>query len=269
MQIVVGMKMHMKGGISESPWTVWAVIIFVGIAVATIFFLRTYYIDYAAVLKTPTDKLQAIESANAIKSCLQGGKLYVTRELLDEQNGKGVEDICGFGKPYAQAYLKDMETGQPWLFPSYVGQPDHEIWIPIAYSEFDEITNANQNIPGGEYVIYAKWFGVGMIDIRANDIMLEIYPSVTYPKDARKIESVNFADIRKWMAGITKNDGKDGSIKVSIPATGTAVTALLPEGYTLKGCSDVGDIFNHEACVKVFKGASEIHLGRLYVDVNS
>lgn len=259
----------MKGDITTSTSTVFAVIIFAGVVVATIFFLRTYYIDYAAILKTPTEKLGAIEAANAIRNCLQEGKLYATRDLLEEYKGRNVESICGFGRPHADAYLMDTETGQRWLFPSYVGEPDHEVWIPIAYSEFDEITNANQNIPGGEYVIYAKWFGVGTIDIRANDIMLEVYPSVLYPEGAGKVESVNFVDIRKWMASITKNDKKDGTIRVGIPATGTTVTALLPEGYTLKGCSDVGDIFNHEACVKVFKSASEIHLGRLYVDVSS
>jgi hypothetical protein len=267
---MIGRTKRSKGSITESPWTVWAVVIFAGITVATIFFLRTYYIDYAAILKTPSEKLQSVEAANAIKSCLQDGKLYVTRELLDESKGKSVEEICGLSKPHANAYLKDMETGQTWLFPSYVGEPDHEIWVPIAYSEFDEITNTNQNIPAGEYVIYAKWYGVGMIDIRANDILIALYPSALYPPGAEKVQSVNYAGMMQWMNGL-KDGEKEGTGKVTIPAGGAVVTALVPSGFKLTGCSEVGDLASvqHEACVKVFRGASEIHLGRLYVDVNS
>jgi len=259
----------MKGGMPQSPWAVWAVIIFVTIGVAVIFFLRIQYVDYAAFLKTPPEKLKAIEAANSIRSCFQGGKPYVTRELLEQHNGKDISDVCGFSNPHADAYVLDTETGQQWQFGfhSYVNSPDHEVWIAIAYSNFDEIKDAGYAF-SGEYVIRAKWFNVGTVDIRPNDVMLEFYPSAMYPGGTLGMESVQPTKVREWIEGMIKNGKTEDVKKVNLPGIGVKIMDMMPGGYALKECKDVGDLLSHEACVKVFKGVNEVHLGRLYVDVS-
>jgi len=255
----------MKGGITESPWTIWAVIIFAAVIVAGSFFLNSYYIDYAAFLKTSPERLKALESANAVRSCLLNGKPYVTKDFLDENNGEDIDDLCGFDNPDTEADVLDTQTGQKWGLDSSLSNADHSVWIPIAYMGFQEITDASYAL-SGEYVIHAKWLGVGTLDMKANDVVLELYPSALYPGGSGKIESVTTSKTMEWIEKLVDADVHEGMKKADL--TGMSITAIIPSGYSLKDCSSVGDLLAHEACVKMFTGIKEIHLGRLNVDVD-
>ena len=161
----------MKGDVPTSPWVVWSVIIFASIILGTIFFMQSYYTDYAVLLKTPEDKLKSIEAANAIKNCFQDGKPYVTEIFLNRHASEGgdIDDICGFRKPKVDANVVDIERDYTWKFDSNIKEPDHSIWIPIAYQNFEIITDRDHAL-NKEYVIHAEWFGLGSVE--ANDILL-------------------------------------------------------------------------------------------------
>lgn len=198
----------MKGDIiSESPAEIWAVLIFAGIVAATIILLRATYIDYSAFLQTPPEKLEAIEAANAIKSCFEDGKAYVTEDFLTNYDGDDVNDLCGFDKPNAEATIYDIENSRKWKFDANVNKPTHAVWIPIAYQSFDEMRDMEYELKG-EYVIIAKWFGTGGIGIPANDVMLELYPSGLYLGDEGKIEKVDPNKIVGWIEKMPDNKKK-------------------------------------------------------------
>ncbi|MCX6818235.1 MAG: hypothetical protein NTU57_05255 [Candidatus Aenigmarchaeota archaeon] len=258
------MLKKMKGGISESPWTIWAVIIFAAVIVAGSFFLNSYYIDYAAFLKTPPERLKALEATNAVRGCLLNGKPYVTKDFLDENSGEDIDDLCGFEDPGTEADVLDTQTGQKWGLSSSLSKADHSVWIPIAYTGFQEITDVNYAL-SGEYVIHAKWLGVGVLNIKANDVILELYPSALYPGGSSKLESVTSSKVREWIEKLVDADNPEGTQKADL--TGMNIMAIIPSEYSLKECSSVGDLLSHEACVKMFTGVKEIHLGRLNVDV--
>jgi hypothetical protein len=251
---------RMKGSIAESPWSVWAVVIFVGIGVATIFFLRTQFTDYAAVSKTPLESLKSIESANAIRHCFMEGKPYVTKEFLDANGGKSVTDICGFSEPSTDAYVLDSETQQQWLFDSYVGEPDHSVWLPIGYSGFSELTSAGYALDG-EFVIRAKWSTARVTGLSLKSLVIDLYPSASYPGGSGGIGVIQPSEVKGWIEKIGFN--ADDVKKVTF--SGTLIGDVIPAGMALKECNAA----DSHACVRLFAGVVEMHMGRLYVDVST
>lgn len=257
----------MKGGVIESPGTVWAVVIFASIVVATIFFLRSYYIDYAALLKTPEDQLKAVEAANAVKYCFQNGKVYVTEEFLDRYEGKDIDDVCGFKKPGTDANVLDIETDQKWKFGSNINDPDHSLWISIAYEDSDVITDVNEKLDK-VYVIYARWdLGAGLL--QANDVFIDIYHSELYLGDVSKLEELKPIEIKPWIENLKKEDSKEGSKKVDFSGLAVAMNIgmIIPDGQGLNDCGNINPTLRREACVRMFKGVNEIHPGRLHVKI--
>lgn len=263
---------EMKGDVPSSPAVIWAVIIFAGIIMGAITFLQAYYIDYAALLKTPEDKLKSIEAANAIKNCFQNGKPYVTEIFLNRYNHWDIDDICGFKKPGADANVVDTERDYDWKFDSDVDEPDHSIWIPIAYQDFEIITDRDYAL-NKEYVIQAEWFGLGSIE--ANDILIEMYPSELYPGDASKIrtlvkkyENLYPEKVTEWIENIEKTGGR-GVIKADFSRLAITINAgmIIPDGYKLEDCRKINKLLGHELCLRIFKGVEKIHLGRLHVRV--
>jgi hypothetical protein len=257
------MMKKMNGSLTESPWDVWAVLIFAGVILIAIGFINNYYIEYAAFLRTSPEKLKAIETANAVRSCFLGGKAYVTKDFLQQFDGEDIDVLCGFHEPDTQVDVVDIETGQKWKFDSSVNNPDHSVWIPIAELNFDELKDVNY-VFRGEYVINARWFGVGTLNFKANDVMLEIYPAELYPSGADDVEKVEPAKIREWIGKIDNEAMED---KRKSDMSGVILSAIIPDGYSLTECSHVGDTSTHEACVKIFREVKKMHLGRLNVDV--
>jgi hypothetical protein len=257
----------MKGDVELTPGMIWSVLIFVSIVVATIFFLRSYYIDYAALLKTPEDQLKAVEAANAVKNCFQNGKPYVTEDFLNMYDGDDVDDICGFREPGTEANVLDVETDQKWEFDSNINEPHHSLWISIGYEGFDVITDENEKLDK-EYVIHAKWrTGAGFL--QANDIFIDIYPSGLYPGDLNNLEELDPAEVKLWIENLKREESKEGLGKVDFSGLAVAMNVgmIIPDGQGLNDCGNISPTLRNEACIRVSKGVEKIHIGRLHVKV--
>lgn len=49
--------------------------------------------------------------------------------------------------------------------------------------------------------------------------------------------------------------------------SGLKINSIIPAGYALAKCEDLGGLTKHEYCVRLSKGVKEVHLGRIDVDV--
>ncbi|UCC91978.1 MAG: hypothetical protein JSV39_01800 [Candidatus Aenigmatarchaeota archaeon] len=171
----------MKGDFATTSHLAWGGVIFAGIIIATVFFFQIRYMDYMAVLKTPPEELKVIEVANSVKNCFLDGKYYATEEFLNRYEGKDLDEICGFKKPGAEADVIDMETGKMWKFDSKINEPEHSLWISIAFQDFEVVKDSTKGLRG-EYVIHARWeTGLGIVE--ANDVFIDVYTSGLYPKE--------------------------------------------------------------------------------------
>lgn len=263
----------MKGDAPFLSWLMFATIIYAVIVVGMIIFLRSYYYsDYQVMLKTPLEKLKAIETANAIKYCFQKGKPYVTEEFLNNADDD-IDDLCGFKEPKTKATLIDIETNRKWRFGS-VKDPDHSIWMSIGFHNFEAITNEGEELKK-EYVIHARW-RTGLGALQANDVFIDIYPTELYPGDLSEVTSLfekydklELERVKEWIKSLEKEDVKEGLRKMDFSAFArtTKVGDIIPDGQKLSTKGAVSTTLSKEALVRMFKGAKEIHLGRLYVDV--
>lgn len=258
----------MKGDVTTSSWTVWSVIIFAALIATTILYLQSYYSDYAVIERIPEYKLRGIEAANVIRACFQNGKPYVTDIFLERYDGEDIDDVCGFNQPKADATVTDVENDRKWKFDSNINKPDHSLWIPIAYQNFESVTDKTYRLDK-EYIIEVEWLGLG--SLKANDIFIEIYPSEIYPGDPSKIktlfkkyENLEPAKIIEWIESI-KDEGVRDIVKVDFSVFPVTVDSILPGGYKLEDCQRIQSLTSKEICFRVIEDTEEINLGRLYV----
>ncbi len=281
----------MKGDMID----IFATFVMIGGVIATVFFLRAYFISYSGEVETPMENIEALQAAYAVERCLTGlGDYdYITADVLDEKKGEfvGKEDFCNIPYPPIHAEVTDIETGEKWEFtrpktvaalkavlvnaPSWLwdkitfwesarerSQPKHEIFVPILYNKITGFGKDDQVIESWKkyVIVYSKI---------NDDLKLDIYPIERYDKDVASLQAVEVK---------TADDLKQLTDEMKNITSGTERTKILTESlYRRMTAGDLRGSFELTAetdkcgslggkiCITLH--AKEIHGGKLYVEI--
>lgn len=279
----------MKGDMID----IFATFIMIGGVIATVFFLRAYFISYSGGVETPMENLEALQAAYAVERCLAGlGDYdYITADVLNGKKGEfvGKEDFCNIPYPPIHAEVTDIETGEKWEFtrpktvaalkavlvnaPSWLwdkitfwesarerSKPKHEILVPILY---DQLT-----VFGKDDTVIESWKKYVIVYSKNNtDLKLDVYPIERYNKDVASLQPVDIktANDLKQLTDDMQNINP-GTERARILTAYRRMTADdLRGSFGLTAETDECGSLGGKICITLH--TKEIHGGKLYVEI--
>lgn len=291
----------MKGDMID----IFATLIFIGGVIATVIFIRAYFISYTGGVQTPMENMEALQAAYAVESCfvLKSGGEYISADFLDQQKDRfvGESNFCNIQYPPINARVKDMETGKEWGFtrpqtiaalkavlvnaPSWVwdkietiwskqrerSQPKHTIFVPITYPKVTGFGASDVLLGNGKkYVIAYSQINE---PIAGDDLKLDVYPIDRYDKSLSWVTAENTVKIASGTdLDKLKKEMKEmpaGTVRTKVVENYYKdITAgdITPSGFGLT--ADIGEC-GHSAWSKmcITSWSREIHGGMLYVEI--